>query len=115
VIRRAWSLLCLLTILAAAAMADGPTLNITPLSGTLQTGTTQLFSASFSDGSRVRQCVWNATGIPPNSMTPVGPNNTSAVFGAGTAAGQYVVTAVCMNNSGFTAVGAASVTVTPSQ
>ena len=105
-------LLCLLIIPALSTMAQGPTLNVTPPNASLPMGTTQLLTASFSDGSHIKQCTWNATGIPPNSITDAGPTNSSAVFGAGTAPGQYVVTVVCANNQGVTATGSAPVTVT---
>jgi hypothetical protein len=111
-IRRAFALLCLLSLLAAAAIADNPTLNMSPSSATLPPGSTQLFTATFSDGSHIRQCVWNATGIPPNAITPVGTTGNSSVFGAGTTPGQYVVTAVCTNHAGVTAVDSVPVTIT---
>jgi hypothetical protein len=111
--KRVFALLCLLGLMATTAMADDPTININPPSATLTPGSTQLFTASFSDNSHIRQCVWNATGIPPNAMTPMAANGSSAVFGAGTAPGQYVVTAVCTNDHGVTAVGNAPVTITP--
>lgn len=110
---RAITLLCVLTIFVLSAMAQGPTLNITPPSASLPQGTTQLFTASFSDGSHIKQCTWNATGTPPNSITDAGATNRTAVFGAGTAPGQYAVTAVCTNNQGVTATSSAPVTVTP--
>ncbi len=110
---RVFALLCLLALLTTAALADGPTLNITPPAVTLPPAATQYFTASFSDGSHLRQCRWNATGIPPNSMTEVGATASAAVFGAGTTAGQYVVTAVCANTQGVTAVANAVVTVAP--
>jgi hypothetical protein len=111
-VKRTFALLCLLGLLTPAAMADNPTLNISPPSATLPPGSTQLFTATFSDGSHIRQCTWNATGVPPNSITPVGATANSAVFGAGTTPGQYVVTAVCANSAGVTAVGSAPVTIT---
>jgi hypothetical protein len=112
-IKKLTLLFCLLTVLAVSAMAQGPSLTLTPPSASLPQGTTQIFTASFSDGSTVKMCTWNATGVPPNSMTPVGMASAAAVFAAGTAPGQYVVTAVCSNRNGVTAVGNAPVTVTP--
>jgi hypothetical protein len=110
--KRVLALLCLLGFLATIAMAQGPTININPPSASLPPGSTQLFTASFSDNSHIRQCVWSATGVPPNTITPVEANGSTAVFGAGTAAGQYVVTAVCTNTQGVSAVGNAPVTIT---
>ena len=109
---RLFALLCLLGLIATTAMAQGPIVNINPPSATLPPGSTQLFTASFSDNSHIRQCVWNATGIPPNAITPVASNGSSAVFGAGTTPGQYAVTAVCSNTQGVTSVGTAPVTIT---
>ena len=111
-IKREFALLCLLSVMATAAMADTLTLNMTPESATLPSGSSQLFTVAFSDGSRISQCTWNATGIPPNSITAVGARGNAAVFGAGTTPGHYVVTAVCTNTGGITVVGTVPVTIT---
>jgi len=78
--RRILALLCLLSLMAVAAMAEDVTLNMTPHTITLPPGSTQLITAEFSDGSRIRQCTWNATGDPPNTLAPVGANASSAAL-----------------------------------
>ena len=109
------SLPALLALLAGAAMAEGPTLVMQPNSANLPEGSTQLITVSFSDGCHIRQCTWSATGDPPNSILAAGANGSAAVFGAGTAPGQYVVTAVCASTSGVTAIGTMPVTIPQSQ
>jgi hypothetical protein len=68
--KRVFTLLCLLGLMATTAMAQGPTININPPSATPPPGSTQLFTASFSDNSHIRQCVWSATGVPPKRDHP---------------------------------------------
>lgn len=110
---RIMALLCLLVLLPVFAVAADGTLTMNPPSATLPPGATQIFNASFTDGSHIVQCTWNATGAPPNAVTPIGANGASAVFAAGTVPGQYVLTSVCANNHGITAVGNAPITITP--
>jgi hypothetical protein len=110
-IKTTLALLGLLCLMASVAMAEGPTLVMNPSSVTLPEAATQYITVSFSDGSHLRGCVWSATGDPPNSILAAGTNATSAVFGAGTNPGQYVVTAICSNAEGVTAVGSMPVTI----
>lgn len=110
-IKKTLALLGLLCLMAGVAMADGPTLVMNPTSVTLPEGASQYITVSFSDGSHVQGCVWNATGDPPNSILGAGTHATSAIFGAGTNPGQYVVTAICSNAEGVTVAGSMPVTI----
>jgi hypothetical protein len=58
------TLLCLL-LLACFLSADaaGPTVTISPSPIALPAGSTQQFTASFSDGSQVANCTWMTTGV----------------------------------------------------
>ena len=87
-------------------MAEDPTLVIDPPSFTMPPATSQVFTVTFSDGSHIKQCVWATTGNPPNSMVSLGTNNA-----AGTTPGQFVVTTVCSDTHGVTAVGSVAVTI----
>jgi len=98
-------------VTAIGAAAEDPTLVIDPPSFTMPPATSQVFTATFSDGSHIKQCVWATTGNPPNSMVSLGTNNAVGVMGAGTTPGQFVVTAVCSNTHGVTAVGSVAVTI----
>jgi len=110
-IKKTLALLGLLCLMAGLAMAEGPTLVMNPTSVTLPEGATQYITVNFSDGSHIRGCVWKATGDPPNSILAAGTEGSSAVFGAGTNPGQYVVTAICSNSTGVTAIGSMPVTI----
>jgi hypothetical protein len=62
---RAFAPLCLLSPIAAIAMAETLTLNLAP-KPFLSPGSTPRFGPDFSDCCRIRRWVWNASGIPPN-------------------------------------------------
>ena len=109
--RRALGVALMVVTLAVAACSggDGPTdptltsIELSPLSATLQTGATQQFTATghFSDGSTATVPVdWTATG---------GTVTTSGLFTAGPVAGTYQVVAT---EQGGTMSKAAAVTVT---
>jgi hypothetical protein len=104
------ALLCLLLLACAvSAGATNPNLTISPSPVPLAAGSTQTFTAAFSDGSQVINCTWMATGSL-NAIQSTGVD--TAVFAAGALPATYVVTASCTNVGGFTAMGIAIVAVT---
>jgi hypothetical protein len=107
------ALLCLLLCLSVLACvipasADGPQLIITPNPIGVPVGSTQQFTAAFSDGSQITNCTWLATG----SLNAIQANGVNtAMFAAGTLPATYVVTATCANVNGYTIMAIAIVGV----
>jgi hypothetical protein len=95
-------LLLLACVVVTASADSNPTVSITPSPIGLHVGSTQLFTAAFSDGSHIQSCTWMATGNL-NAIQGIGPN--TAIFAAGTLRATYVVTATCTNDAGQQAMG----------
>ena len=105
------ALLCLLlmaSVVVTAGASNNPTVSISPSPVAVHVGGTQLFSATFSDGSHVQSCTWLATGNL-NAVQSIGPS--TAIYAAGTLKATYVVTANCINDAGQQAMGLAVVGV----
>ena len=99
------ALLCLLLlacVVVTASADSNPTVTITPSPVWIKVAGTQLFTATFSDGSQVQSCTWLATGNN-NAVQGIGVN--TAIFAAGTIRATYVVTATCTNTNGVQAMG----------
>jgi len=99
------ALLCLLLlacVVVTASADNNPTVSISPTPVWVKVAGTQLFTASFSDGSQVQSCTWLATG---NNNAVQGVGASTAIFAAGTLRATYVVTATCMNSNGVQAMG----------
>jgi hypothetical protein len=107
------SIAILLLALCSFAVAQGPTLNITPNPVTVYSGGSQVFTASFSDNSRILNCVWQQSGAPQaNFILSNGGNNAQSTFAATqNAYGIYLVTAQCANVNGLSVFGYSEVTV----
>lgn len=94
---------------ALSAVADNnATVVVTPSPVMLHAGSTQQFTAGFSDGSQVQNCTWLTTGSS-NGIQSTGAN--TAAFAAGQLKATYVVTASCTSSTGFQAMGIAIVLV----
>jgi hypothetical protein len=99
------ALLCLVLlafVVVSASANNNPTVSISPSPVGIPVGGTQLFTATFSDGSHVQSCSWLATGNN-NAVQSVGSN--TAIFAAGTLKATYVITANCINSNGVQAMG----------
>ena len=104
------ALLCSIILAwVVSASAANPTVSITPSPVRMSSGSSQVFTASFSDGSQVQSCTWLSTG-QQNAIESSGPN--TATFAAGTLKATYVVTANCQNVNGVQAMGLAFIAVT---
>jgi len=97
------ALLCLLLLACVIpASATNPTVTISPSPVILPAGSTQQFTAAFSDGSQIQSCTWLTTGSQ-NAIQSTGAN--TAMFAAGPLKATYVVTANCTNTAGVQAMG----------
>jgi hypothetical protein len=99
------ALLCLILLaccVVTASADNNPTVVITPSPAILSPGSTQQFTAAFSDGSQISSCTWLATG-PLNAIQSTGAN--TSVFAAGTLKATYIATASCTNTNNYNATG----------
>jgi len=87
----------------ASEQQQQSTLTIRPLAVILSTDSSQLFEASFGDGTLSATCVWSATGVGRNGVTLTTTEKNWAVFYDGNMAGvNYVISAICRNSRGGT-------------
>ncbi len=102
----------LMVICVTAFAVEPPLLYVNPIAVALPTGTSQFFVASFSDGSSIHSCQWDAAGVGQNGVTLNSTNKEWAVFSTGTLRGvTYYVGASCANINGITRTATAAVAV----
>lgn len=95
-------LACVAGVVVTASANNNPTVSISPSPVGVPVSGTQLFTATFSDGSQIQSCTWLATGNN-NAVQSIGANR--AIFAAGTLQATYVITAQCTNVNGVQAMG----------
>lgn len=101
----------LLLVCVVSATADDASLSpltISPSPIALHPGEKQQFTATFTDQSEVKSCVWLATGTA-NVIQSDGVNTATLV--AGSLKATYVVTASCASANGYTSMAIAVIAV----